>query len=340
MKRILVTGAGAPAGINFIQSLRKTTGYFIVAVDTCRERLVLARAHRCHVVPRTDSPDYLPAIKRIVEDEQIDFFHPQPDRDVLWAAEHADELPLMLLPPASVIRRCQDKYGLLRQHTGRNVIRVETPSDVDEAFCSLGLPMWMRATHGAGGRGSTKVTSRLMATTWLEYWQSRGDDIEFMIEEYLPGRNIAWESIWHHGKLICSQARERLEYVYDHAAPSGVTGSSTISRTIDDPAVDAEGVRIVESLMPAPHGIFSVDLKDDADGIPQVTEVNAGRLFTMSMLLTATGCNFADIAMRLAFNEPIPPVRQFCACDAGLFWIRHMDAPGRVVRERELPPCC
>jgi len=340
VKRILITGAGAPAGINVIQSLRQATGYYLVGVDTCRERLVLSGADANYQVPRTDNPDYLPAIWKIIDAEKTDFFWPQPDRDVLWAAVHAAELPLTFLPPADMIRRCQDKYELLRMHTARKVHRVKTLACIDKAFCEMGLPLWMRATYGAGGRGSTKVASRLMATSWLAYWQSRGDDIEFMAEEYLPGRNIAWESIWHNGTLICSQARERLEYVYDHAAPSGVTGSSTISRTIDAPDVDAEGMRVVQSLMREPHGIFSVDLKSDKDGKPQVTEVNAGRLFTMSMLLTETGCNFADIHLRLAFGREIPEVRQFGACEPGLYWIRHMDAPGRVVREREFPPCC
>jgi len=336
-RRVLVTGAGAPAGMNIINSLRLAGGYYIVGVDMNRERLVLSNADRNYLVPRTGSPEYLSAIQQIVETERIEFFHPQPDRDVLWAVKHRYELPLTRLPPVDVVVTCQDKYRLLVEHAKREAVPVRKwNGGVDRAGMLFSYPYWLRATYGAGGRGSTKVTSREVATGWLSYWQARGDDIEFMAEEYLPGRNIAWQSIWHEGRLICSQARERLEYVYDHAAPSGVTGSSTISRTIHSPDVDAEGVRVVQSVMDSPHGVFSVDLKDDRTGRPQVTEVNAGRLFTMSMLLTTAGVNFADIHIRLAFGDAIPEVKQYCACIPNMYWIRHMDAPPRLVSPEEL----
>jgi len=340
MRRILVTGAAGPAGINVINSLRAAGGCYIVAADISRHRLVLVDADRRVVVPRTGSPGYLDALRKVIVDHHIEFVWPQPDGDVVWAAEHEDELgAATLLPPAEVIRLCQDKYRLLAlADEARHIMRIATPDDIDEASRRIGRPFWMRATHGAGGRGSTLVESVDTATAWLAYWQSRKSDMQFMAEDYLPGRNIAWESIWHDGELVCSQARERLEYIYDHAAPSGITGSSSVSRLIDDGKVDREGVRIVKLLMRYPHGIFSIDFKEDFIRRPRVTEVNAGRLFTMSMLLTAAGVNFADIHVRLAYGEAIPDVKQFCACGAGAYWVRHMDAPARLVDAGAFPP--
>ena len=57
---------------------------------------------------------------------------------------------------------------------------------------------------------------------------------DFMIQEYLPGQNIAWDSFWFNGKLIASYTRERLEYPFKHISPSGITGTPTVSKIIVD----------------------------------------------------------------------------------------------------------
>jgi carbamoyl-phosphate synthase large subunit len=85
---------------------------------------------------------------------------------------------------------------------------------------------------------------------WMKLWILRGkaniDD--FMLQQFLPGRNIAWDSFWYEGKLIASFTRERLEYPLKHISPSGITGTPSVSRIIIDDEVNKIGIKSVQTI--------------------------------------------------------------------------------------------
>ena len=64
---------------------------------------------------------------------------------------------------------------------------------------------------------------------------------DIMLQQYLPGRNIAWDSFLYNGKLVSSCTRERLEYPLKHISPSGITGTPTVSKIIVDESVNRIG---------------------------------------------------------------------------------------------------
>ena len=110
---------------------------------------------------------------------------------------------------------------------------------IEDAFSDLGAPLWVRARHGAGGRLSLLCNDSEEARLWVQLWVRRGAEIgEFIIQEYLPGRNIAWDSLWADGKLVTSYARERLEYPFRHISPSGITGTPSVARIVHDARLD------------------------------------------------------------------------------------------------------
>jgi len=126
-------------------------------------------------------------------------------------------------------------------------VGIRTKADIRTAFSKLGRPLWVRARHGAGGRLSLLCNDAAEARLWIELWVKRGGGRldEFIIQEYLPGRNIAWDSLWQGGKLVTSYSRERLEYPFKHISPSGITGTPSVSRTIHDQRVNDSGQRAV-----------------------------------------------------------------------------------------------
>jgi carbamoyl-phosphate synthase large subunit len=214
--------------------------------------------------------------------------------------------------------------------------------DVDRAFEEFGSPIWIRARHGAGGRGSSPAGNRETALSWIRYWRSRQVDWEFIAQEHLPGRNIAFHSLWRDGELVVSMARERLEYIYPYLAPSGIMGTPAVQRTVHDEAVNKIGVEAVLAVDSGFSGIASVDLKENASGVPCVTEINPGRIFTTSYFFSFAskvirGDFFANIPYlytRLAFKESVPKeIPQFNVLPSDVYWIRHMDAPARLVRD-------
>ena len=83
---------------------------------------------------------------------------------------------------------------------------------------------------------------------------------EFIIQEYLGGRDLAWDSIWYDGKLIVSYCRERLEYPFSKLTMSGITGTPTVSRIVHDDKINKLAIESVKMMSSKPHGCFSLDI--------------------------------------------------------------------------------
>src|SRR5581483_5230831 len=174
MRRILVTGAGGPAGVNFVRSLRAAeTPYYIVGTDIDPFHLEWPELDAAYLAPRCDDPGYVDFLNRLIEHERIEFVHPQPDSEVAVLSEARDRLAApVFLPARETVRTLQDKYRsaeIWARH-GIQATRsflVRDRADLEAAAAELGLPFWLRATHGAGGTGSTPVETIEVAEHWM-----------------------------------------------------------------------------------------------------------------------------------------------------------------------------
>ncbi len=342
MKRVLVTGAGGPAGVNFVRSLRAAPEpMHIVGTDIDRFHLEWPDLDVAYEAPRGDDPGYLGFLNDVIAREGITLVHPQPDPEVDVISRLRDRLDApTYLPDPATVATCQDKLASARAWEAAGIrtlpaLPVETRADLEHAAAELGLPMWVRATSGAGGRGSTPVESVEVAEHWIAYWRLRGRDWAFVAERMLPGANLAFTSLWHDGEPVVWHLRERLEYIYPYLAPSGVTGTPVVAVSREMPDAEAIALRAVRAVDERATGVFCVDLKADADGRPWPTEINCGRFFTTSYFFTAAGVNIPYAYVRLAHGEPAfdaPPP----AIPAGLHWVRHIDCPAALVREDDL----
>jgi carbamoyl-phosphate synthase large subunit len=346
MKKILVTGAGGPAGINFVKSLRiAPEKMLIVGTEASEYFLHLASTDRKYLVPKATSPDYIHTLNEIVRKEKVEFLHAQPDIEVEVVSENREKLKTnVFLPSKRAVRACQDKLEAARLWKKNNVpvarfIEVHDESDVEKAFAELGSPIWIRATHGAGGLGSTPAPSRETAISWISYWKSRNVDWKFIAQEHLPGRNMAFHSLWKDGELVTSMARERLEYIYPHLAPSGITGTPAVQKTVHHETINKIGTEAVLAIDSKFNGIACVDLKENSGGLPCVTEINAGRMFTTSFFFSYASkklrrdyyANIPYLYVKLGFCEAMPKIPQYNTLPENVYWIRHMDAPARLV---------
>jgi carbamoyl-phosphate synthase large subunit len=346
MKRILVTGAGGPAGLNFVMSLRIVPEkIFIVGTEANEYFAHLAFTDKCYLVPKATEDNYIDKLNEVIREEKIEFAHAQPDVEVAVISENREKLEAnVFLPSKEAIRICQDKLESARIWQKKDVPvarfkELRRESDVDEAFKEFGSPVWIRAKHGAGGRGSTRAYNKETVLSWISYWKSRNMNWEFIAQEHLPGRNIGFHSLWKDGELVTSMARERLEYVYPHLAPSGITGTPSVQRTIHDNAANEVGTRAVLSIDPNFNGIACVDLKENKKGVPCVTEINAGRMFTTSFFFSYASkilrkdyyVNIPYLYVKLAFKEGVPNVPKYNALPENIYWIRHIDAPAKLV---------
>jgi len=348
IKRIMATGAGGPAGINFIMSLKLAPEKLhIIGTESNPNFFHLAPTEKKYLVPRANNADYIAKLNEIIEKEKIEFLHPQPDIEVFTLSENRERIEAnMFLPSKEAVRVCQDKYESANRWKQKNVpvaetLAIKNEADIDRAFEQLGTPIWIRATQGAGGIGSTPAANKETALAWIKYWKARNEKWAFIAQKHLKGRNLAFHSLWKNGELITSMTRERLEYIYPHLAPSGVTGTPAVQRTIHDAKVNRIGTEAVLAVDSSFNGIACVDLKEDAQGVPCATEINAGRMFTTSYFFSFASKilrgdyygNIPYLYVKLAFKEAIPNIPKYDSLPENVYWIRHIDAPARLVKD-------
>jgi biotin carboxylase len=343
LTRILVTGAGGSAASNFVHSLRLAPEPFhVVGTDSRREHLELTDLDARYLLPRPDDPRYLDELNAVVDAEQVEFVHPQPDPEVRVLADRRDEVRARtFLPAAETIELTQDKLACTVRLSEVGVpVPQSGDGDVHDAAAQILAAhgkAWVRAKQGAGARASLPVTTVEQAVAWARYWVETKDLSydDFMVGEFLPGREFAFQSLWRDGKLVTSQGRERLEYLYGHLTPSGQTSTPSVARTVRRDDVNEIAAAAVRAVDPDANGVFCVDLKEDAGGSPRVTEINAGRFFTTSNFLTEAGANMPYTYVRLALGDNVNGLPPFNAVEEGLYWVRMVDMGYKLVRENE-----
>jgi carbamoyl-phosphate synthase large subunit len=283
----------------------------------------------------------------IIDRESIDFVHPQPDVEVAFLASHHQKLHApTFLPSAETVELCHDKmtFNAHLKKAGVPVpeaVHITSQDDLRAALdelLAINPRVWLRAIRGAGSRASLPIDSFYQGDAWIDYWRSfRGIDYgDFMASEYLPGAEFAWQSLWHDGTLVTSQARERIEYIFGNLTPSGQSSSPSVARTVNRDDVNKAGEAAVRAVADRPHGVFCVDMKANGAGDPLVTEINVGRFFTTSNFFAHAGLNMPDMYLRLGMGaklEQAPPV--YDPLPANLYWVRMIDMGFRLVKEDE-----
>ena len=343
-RRIMVTGAGGSAGINFIDSVRVSSRpYYIVGVDVNRWHLELPKVDAAYVVPKAAEERYIPSLRKVIRKEKIEFVHPQPDVEVETISEHRDELGARtFLPSKETVRVCRDKMATNAKLRSGHVpvpesYLVERLPDLPRILGRLrkgNNPVWLRAVRGAGSRAALPVMTARQAREWIHYWQTMRalESRDFMMAEFLPGREYAFQSLWRDGDLITSACRMRLEYLMGNLSVSGQSSSPSVAVTVRSDAVNEVATRAVQTIDPHATGVFCLDIKEDSSGTPCITEINAGRFFTTSNFFARLGANMPDDLIRLAFGEKLPRRRRYDAVPPNCYWIRLMDAGPVLVR--------
>jgi biotin carboxylase len=312
---VLVTEAGSGPANNLIRSLRAgDASLVVVGCHDDRFALKKSTADRNYAVPAERRP--LDVIAAIVRRHDVALVIPTTDESVLRLAGARGPLRSRLyLPRLRTIRRCRTKDDLAHALRAQGIpaprtARVRSLSELGRTFrrVASGPVAWCRIRTGAGSRGAAPVTSPAVARHWIEYWrQMRGvPATAFTLSQYLPGRDFGCQTLWRDGRLVLVKTFERLAYFVGGGTPSGVSSVAALAKTVVEPRVVDIAVRAVRAVDRRARGVFSVDLKEDADGVPCVTEINAGRFLAGTNLLDLTGKhNMVVTYVRLALGEPV-----------------------------------
>lgn len=136
----------------------------------------------------------------------------------------------------------------------------------------------------------------------------------------------------------------RLEYPFKHISLSGITGTPTVAKTIHEDKINKIGVAAVLALDPKPHGFYSVDIKEDGNGKPHVTEVD-GKWHTtaplwgyaVSKVLCDIKYNLAYLYLKLGYEEEIPNIPRTNLFPENYYLIRQLDSGVVLITDKGKP---
>jgi hypothetical protein len=345
--RVLVTGAGTGSSANLIRALRTMTPRpYVVGANNDRFVLKLSIADSNYLCPDAAASEFTGALLNIVKRERINVVMATDDNVVKALSDRRRRFPIdLLLPRRETIDLCQDKYALNVLLRRRNVpaprtFEIRSLRGLDKIFAHFsneGL-LWCRARRGSRSLAAAPVANIEQARSWITQWRDlQGLKVsDFTLAEYLPGRHFIVQSVWHKGRLLRAQAIEVLSYFAAGNNPSGVFSLSCLAKTVAAPEAVQVAQSAVRALEKAPSGAFFVELKESADGIPSITEINAGRFPSGVTALLAVGKDnmiaaFAATAIgeQVSIAEPNGSALEY-------YMVRDIDVIPRVFPATEL----
>jgi len=316
-RRLLVMAAGTGACNNLVRSLRAgDTDVYIVGCNDDRFTLKQSSADRLYLTPPVSAAEFESALLRLLDHEKIDLVIPSGDADVLALSTLRGKLgSRCFLPEAKIIDRCQDKFALTKFLAALGVpvpatCAVTRLERVGAIFKRLGRarPLWCRVRVGSRSFGAAPVNTVRQARAWIRYWQEmRGIPVNrFTLSEYLPGRDFMCMSLWRDGRMVLVTTFEKLSYFGGEAYPSGTSSLSSLAKTIiDDRLVDISK-QAIRTLSATASGAFSIDLKENSEAVPCITEINAGRFFIGMTAFDQVSTHSTSTAyVRLALGDPV-----------------------------------
>ncbi|MCH2126412.1 MAG: hypothetical protein MK165_16600 [Pirellulaceae bacterium] len=332
-RTILVSASGSSIGLEVAKSLRlanRAEKIIGTEVSQWGEQLASQFCDETILVPRGDEAGYQDALRGILveRDVALAFINTEPELEKIGAISES-VATIFSCPQGAALASCLDKSLLHQQLADQQLVAgtrtVTTTADIAEALTEFGKPIWLRCAVGPRGRGSIIVEQADEGAAWIEYWRRRGQSQEvWLAHEYLPGRNLNWTSIWRDGKLVVSSTGERLKYFLGEVAVSGITGNVSHCRLVNGQEANEVATRAIECLSVPAHGIFSVDLREDRNHVPRVTEIN-GRNAFRPLLYTQGGVNFPAILADVFLDDRAIDLPRYDAGKAGLEMFRGMD---------------
>ena len=293
MTAVLFTCAGQRVDI---VSAFRDAGAFTVAADANALAPALYHVDRYALVPRVDDPEYVPALRELVDEFEVRLVVPLTDLDQLLLAERRDELgATVLLPRPDVVAAMGDKY-LAHQRIER--LGFDSPGTwlPDELPDELPLPVLVKARFGFGSRHIYRCETREQLDFFVGY-----TPVDSIVQEACAGEEFSIDVFCDlEGRCLNAIPRTMIE---------SKGGESIKGMTIKDPELIELGRAVAEALPLA--GPANVQCFREPEGRLEVTDVNT-RFGGAFPLPTAAGSRYPELAIALANGQrPEPRVGDF-----------------------------
>ena len=290
--RVLVTGAGGPAGIAVIRALARRRDVVVLAADMdgWASGLYLVESGSRRLLPPGRSDEFVPALAAMVRDDAIDVVIATVDAELLTLGPRRAELePAVLAAPSEeTIAVALDKFSLAERCSGL----VNVPRTVLAGPAALAtdweFPVIAKPRFGAGSRGVRAVPDRAAL-------EALPEDEGLIVQDMLPGEEYSVDVIADlNGHVVAAVPRTRTR------VDSGV---AIAGRTVHDPELEATAAAVALAI--GLVGVANVQLRRDRAGRPALLEVNPR--FPGALPLTiAAGVDIPSLVVDLFTGRELP----------------------------------
>lgn len=262
--RILVTGAGGPAGSSLVRQL-VARGTYVVGVDMNALDLPGVPTH---VVPPAGDPGMVAVLRRLVAEHRIDVLIPTVSEELPTVAAAADGFgaAVVIADPGAVLiahDKLTTSYRLAAR--GIPVPAFGLPSDfagVAEVAQALGSPFIAKPRVSRGGRGVVVVRGEA-DLDWA------GLDDSTILQSFAPGAEYA--PVVHRDPV---GAADPVVVVLEKTGlAGGEVGNATGVRPVM--AADVADLALAAAEAVGLTGPVDMDIRRRRDGSPVVLEINA-----------------------------------------------------------------
>lgn len=288
MTNVLVTGAGGPAGVGTIQSLRRKKGYKIYGGDSNRLASGLYLSDKGFVLPTANSRDYFQKVFEICKKFKVDVIFPTLTEESIVIAENAGKLESagikLIASSESALRLCNDKlrfYNFLKEN---GIAVPKTFRNQEEAT----FPAAVKLRIGRGSRGFHKVED-LEELRFVVSRNKKKYNSESLIQEFVEGTEYSLDvlSDLKHKPLVISP---RVRLLVD----SGISVNAKIERNKEVEKMAGEIARLLNIRGPSNVQI----ILSRKTNTPVAIEVNP-RIAGTTVMTTYAGINIPDLAIKI-----------------------------------------
>jgi carbamoyl-phosphate synthase large subunit len=292
--RVLVTGAGGPAAVSVIKSLRldPTVQLLAADMDAWAAGLYLLPPDARTLIPAGLDPGFAPAVLARCAALGVHVVIPTVDAEMRPLARARDEYAAagieLMLAPERALELTLDKLALARCCAGH--VRVPRTECFDEALdpASWAYPVVLKPRTGSGSRDISVVASaRELAA--LER------SAEFIVQEYLPGEEYSIDVLADTSSHVIAavpRVRARVD-----------SGVSVAGRTMHDRELEHLGATVASVTGLA--YIANVQARRDVAGRPALLEVNPRAPGALPLTM-ASGVDMPRLALDALRGLPVP----------------------------------
>jgi carbamoyl-phosphate synthase large subunit len=336
--RILITGACGVTSRSVVRSLNESKFFAnrceFIGTDICYNLYGIYEGlyRKVYKVPKVKDSAYRNIMQRIISENHIEYAIIIPEPEVLYWCRNPFDVKFLRIPPrfAEFVLSKLSLYELLEKTSLVPKYQMVDKKLIlnDTSAVSLNYPMWIRdyAEGTTSGTGSFSPKNYEQLKAWLII----NEHVDtFMLSEYLPGKNLADFLLYNNGKLLKYGVAQRIDYLMAKVAVSRITGNTSRGKLLNYPKAHEVARKAVETIIEITgeqmNGLVVVDMKEDEEGNPKVTEINIRHVAFTSIFANA-GFNFSEYQMLILIGrEDKIPVEQTMLFPENNLMLRDVD---------------